>query len=92
MPVMTFALVDTRRGDVLLECEAIEDAVEGLRRLHALGEDAGVEILVQDVDGSFTGEAVRADMPRRPRHLMSISGEGEAGELNAAELSLAVGG
>ena len=89
---MTFALVDTRRGDVLLECDAIEDAVQGLRRLHALGEDAGVEILVQDLEGSFTGEAVRADLPRRLRPLMSISGEGQDDALSAAELSLAVGG
>jgi len=92
MSVMTFALVDTRHGDVLFEFEAIEAAVEALRRLHAAGEDAGVEILIQDADGTFSGESVRADLPRRrPQHLVSIAGDGRGEALSEADLSLAVG-
>jgi hypothetical protein len=73
----SFALVDTRNGDVLREFDDVEQAVEAVRSLRLVdGASAGdIEVFVLGKDGRFTGDIIGVQSPpARPRHLISVSG------------------
>ncbi len=78
---MSFALIDTAHGDLVVEVDTVDEAVQRLRDLHAADPDgsARIEIFEQDPSGRFADSPIPIHLarPAGPARLIAIEGVGE---------------